>query len=798
MSTIAKVLRADSGQADVHTVDWDRVFSYELKIYNTASPPVKVAEIVGDMKNVTLASLEFERLRKGGCGPFSFTLAEEYSHVDIDYNYRVEICFYTQTDPWFTGYITKVPQKGTDPKREYGGVGYFQQLEYIRVNEIDEVGQEVEGIVEAIYDDYLDSDTNIEWNAAKIDSPGYTTVATQRWERITARACFETLAELAQRFEFGVDADREFYFRNISSLVLEKFWIGKHLTEFKPVEDQSDLCNRLYIRCGLLTDGTDYTIMLENAASQVAYGLREDVVRAPEFWPIFSEDDLCLVGGVGATAVPAVGVPARLINNDPTSLWEGGAQDEDDYIQIDLGVIYDHLAMVILDSDDPAAQEYYARGFKIEISTDGAWAGEEVEVFTTDENSTYRPIITFTPTQGRYVRITLTVDHANDWDVGEVRIYELTTADIERWGNYILDERKDIKKKAMATIVGVDKLINLRSTLGPIEPRGLVGVYDEDGDHIDDYANVACRYSLTPASFNLSMELGAQKKDLPSEIRRMLQQMREFDMSGVRNAGDLAAGVGAQPGIITRTMISKDVIEVPHLKGEKISLYGGLIEMGKGVLVAGGHGFIVNQAAGNPRVEIGRLNGNYGIRFWDATGEVTVELGELQDIWKVIHDEYLVANTDQWIFDTGLDGDNDNMYCIVFHGINNFAGVTEFHMRINNDAGANYGWQTVYCTGAGAAGATWQNENEWIIGVANAAGNLCQMLMFLQARQGHARIGNAQIARDVTGTTVRVSDAVGYVWDVDDENIDRIDFIANRANGIRAGSRVTISKIPIY
>lgn len=630
MSTIAKVLKADVGKADVNVVDWDRVFSYELKIYNRATPPVKVAEIVGDMKNATLASLEFTLLRNGGCGPFSFILGEEYAEINIDYNYRVEICFYTQSDPWFTGYITELPQKGTDPSRRYAGVGYFQQLEHVRVNEADTAGQDVANIVKDIYDDYLNGDTDIEWNTDKIDTPIYTTAATQFWERITARACFETLAELAQQFEFGVDAERDFYFRAISPLVLEKFWIGKHLTEFKPTEDQSDLCNRLYIRCGRLTDGTDYTIMLDRPGKILQDGLREDVVRVPEFWPIFSNTNLAI--GSTPTVNPILGgIPGNMIDGNPATLWQSGVapQAVGHWIQIDLGMTYDHIAMVVLDSDDPAAQEYYARGFTIEISATGAFTGEQVQVFITNDNSTYKPIITFTPTSGRYVRITLTVPHANEWRVGEFEIYELTTTDIERWGNYILDERKDIKKKATATIIGVDKLINLRSTLGPIEPRGLVGIYDENGVHIDDYANVACQYSLTPESFDLTMELGAQASLLPSYIRKMLQQLKEFDMSGVRNVADLSAGVGPAPGIITRTMIGKDVIEVPHLKGEKISLYGGLIELGKGVMSGGGHGYVVKSPGPIWRVEIGRLNADYGMTIRDSDGNITMQLGSI-------------------------------------------------------------------------------------------------------------------------------------------------------------------------
>lgn len=650
---IAYVLKADNatyGKVDEHTVDWDRNFSYELRIYNTSG--TKVAEIVGDIEHTTLSALEFELLQNGGCGAFSFTLADEYTDATIDYNYRVEMSFYTQPNRWFSGLITEVPKKGTDTTWKYSGYGYFKQLEFIRIN-TSHTAQEISATATAILD-LVTPDTDIVKDTDKIEDTGYTTAATLKWERIKARSCFKTLAELATDYEFGVDEERDFYFRAISTTVLEKFWIGKHLTAFDPKENQDNLCNRLYIRCGRLTDGTDYVLYRENAASQSTYGLREDVVRAPEFFPIFSTTNIA--SGQSVSVSPTGTGSANLVDDDYSTLWASGtAQVSGHYIEVDLGSSYTGIAKVVLDSIHADAQEYYARGFSIKISTTGSFAGEETTVYTTTENSNWKPIITFTPTTGRYVRLTLTAGDSNEWKVGEFEVYELDTADVERWGDYILSERKDIKKTAVAVIKGIDKIINEKQTIAPIKPRGKIGIYGEDGTHIDDYSVKACKYYLDSNGFNLKIELGELEISLSTEIRKMLQQLKEHDLSGVRNTADLAGGIGAQPGTITRTMIGKDTIEVPMLRGEKISLYGGLVEMGKGVMSGGGHGFVVSDGT-YYRIEVGKIDSDYGVNIRDSSGNLTVELGEVyvrQDQQNLI----VKLNTSNPTYQVDIDAD---------------------------------------------------------------------------------------------------------------------------------------------
>ena len=130
---------------DVSPLEQQREFSYQIRIYDRSGD--KIAEIASGIKNVTLESLEFGYLQDGGCANFSFTLGEAFTQATIGYNYRVELCFYNQANPWYSGFITNLPEKGTDKKQTYSGYGYMKQLSWIRIDEED-LAEEVADIIE--------------------------------------------------------------------------------------------------------------------------------------------------------------------------------------------------------------------------------------------------------------------------------------------------------------------------------------------------------------------------------------------------------------------------------------------------------------------------------------------------------------------------------------------------------------------------------------------------------------------------------------------------------------------------
>ncbi len=604
-------------------MDWAlQSVTYTLKIYDTSD--AKVAEIAGDLENTTLVNLKFKTNRKGGCERFSFELAEPYTTATIAYNYKVEIYLFNHFSPWFTGYIEEVPDTaGTDSIQHYTGYGYFEKFNKKLVND-SFTAQEISVIATSVLDDDIIANyPAITKNTDKIEATGYTLAGTLQFERQFAKDVFTLLADIANDYEFGVDQDAEFFFRAIDATILERFWVGTHITDFTPEKDYNQIVNRWYIYAPPFSDGSNYQIMVENAASQSSYGLAEDFIDAPAIISIYSSTNLA--SGKTPITSPAAGTPANMTDGDNSTLWESGAdQTIGHYIKIDLGATFDQVAKVVLDSIHSTAQEYHATLFKIETSTDDI---TYTEVFTCSSDPGWKPTVTFQPVAARYILITLTAAVAVHWKVGEAEVYELDTADLERWGAQVLADSKDPILRAVVTIRGIDKVISKRPIVAPIHPTGKCRITDRDGTTTHDYAIISCEYILSSSGFDLHMELGHTKPEISDQMRLLKRQIAENRLLGIRRGDNIASGTGFNQGSIDQTIIKTDSIETPHLRGNKISLHGGLVELGQDVMSAGGHGLIVKDANGYYRFEAGKLNGDYGMTIRDALNNVMISQG---------------------------------------------------------------------------------------------------------------------------------------------------------------------------
>ena len=380
--------------------------------------------------------------------------------------------------------------------------------------------------------------------------------------------------------------------------------------------------------------------------------------------------------------------------------------------------------------------------------------------------------------------------------MGQYNIYELDTSDIERWANYILDQKKDIRKKASLTIKHVDALIGSKHVIVPYKPRGLWGIYDEDGNHIEDYPVIAIKYSLSGNRFDMTAELGElERATIPAEFKRQLQRLEEFKMSGVRSSDDLASGVGSSPLGITRTMIGPGMIEVPHLLANKLSMHGGLVEAGEGVLSGGGHGFVVKDAGAVYRVEMGRLNGDYGITIRDSAGVVWNLQGTSQNVWQEVHDEVLLANA-TFVDIGGLAGDTDHIYYIICRIVGN-AALAEFHLRPNNDAGNNYYRQWISANDAVRNSAE-VNATSWMWLGSAVAGEICMFRAVLFATSGQIRTLLHDSLNNQTNVEPGPWYSVSNLWTNAINEIVSLRLICNQANGIGAGSHISVYKIPTF
>ena len=653
--------------------DFDLETTYTLKIYNTSD--VKVAEIAGNLENTTLTQLIFKTNRKGGCGPFSFELAEPYTTATISYNYKVEIYLFDHFSPWFTGYIEEMPEVGTDKRQFYSGYGYFEKCNKKLVN-TNFTATEVSAIATTVLDDDIIANYSaITKNTDKIEATGYTLAGTLQFERQFARDVFDLLADIANDYEFGVDHEGEFFFRAIDTTILERFWVGTHLTDFIPEKNYSQIVNRWYVYAPPFSDGSNYQIMVENAASQSSYGLAEDFIEAPAIINLYSSTDLA--SGITPTTNPVAGTPANMTDGSASTLWESGAnQAIGHWIKIDLGATKDSVAKLVLDSIHATAQEYHATKFKVETSTDDATYTER---FACTSDPGWKPTVTFSPVAARYVKITLTAAASVHWKVGEVEVYELDTADLERWGAQVVADSKDPVLRAEVTIRGIDKVISKRPIVAAIHPTGKCRVTDRDGTTTHDYAIISCEYVLSSSGFDLHIELGHTKPEISDQIRLLKRQIAENRLLGIRRGDNIASGTGFEQGSIKSTYIGENEIHTPHLRALAViagklsvvgldangklvlsevgsgdlddigdgSTYGkvnitdisagrinlnygtGKVKLGLEAIGAGLDGLLINDGTYD-RVAVGEVAAaTYGLTARDASGNVTVDLGRL-------------------------------------------------------------------------------------------------------------------------------------------------------------------------
>jgi hypothetical protein len=141
---------------------------------------------------------------------------------------------------------------------------------------------EVSNIVRDIVTTFIEPKTDIVYDVAKIISTGYTATYV-KFDKVTAKKAIQDLADLAQSYMFGVDEERDFYFKAVSTAVNNDAirFITKNVKTFTYDEDISKIVNKIYIRAGSLTAGSNYIGFVESGPSQSAYGLKEKILVAP-------------------------------------------------------------------------------------------------------------------------------------------------------------------------------------------------------------------------------------------------------------------------------------------------------------------------------------------------------------------------------------------------------------------------------------------------------------------------------------------------------------------------------------
>jgi len=226
-----------------------------------------------------LLDINWEYNRIGGCGACTLVIALPYTAIDqIAAGMEVQIDCLTEN-----GLEYKTWYRGEVGLREQvlGGVdivtiqaqGYVTQLDRVRMDNITYASTDTGSIVADIIDTYVISDTDIKrTNALGLVVATDFTIDTITFNG-TAMEAIRTLAELTGNAEWGVNLDREIFFK-IRGETVTKAYNTRDFTALSESEDFSNIKNQYK-----LFGSGDYVRERGDSASQTTYDKRSDILQ---------------------------------------------------------------------------------------------------------------------------------------------------------------------------------------------------------------------------------------------------------------------------------------------------------------------------------------------------------------------------------------------------------------------------------------------------------------------------------------------------------------------------------------
>lgn len=233
-------------------------------------------------------NLNWEYSRIGGCGSFSFDLPREYCNekfISGDFNIRI----YTRNDTTkaydlkFQGIVeNKAPRvRGIEEVISVQGHGYQAQLSRIQLVNVTYTSQEASIIIKSLLDNYIVPNTDIIYDVGDLTATSFT------FDSITfntdALNAIQTIADTVGTREWGVNANRSFFFKARSSTSGLYFSLGDKVTSFTSDDSFKDIVNRVIIQGGDVA-GTPFTPDATSApyndtSSQTKYGRHDQIYQ---------------------------------------------------------------------------------------------------------------------------------------------------------------------------------------------------------------------------------------------------------------------------------------------------------------------------------------------------------------------------------------------------------------------------------------------------------------------------------------------------------------------------------------
>jgi hypothetical protein len=244
--------------------------------------------------NSTYRTMEWFYQRNGGCGSFRLILKEEFEEADEalleGWEIQVRIKLEDEDDftTWYRGIIRSVERRivGTETVTEVRGQGYLEQLAKIQVQRRYPAGQRIDQIVGDILHNYIKpltrivkpADVDVTYDGG-IDASSYVTRGPIHFECSALRA-LKFLAELQGSREFGVSADRAFYFRAKATSFEDGLFQEQDLVDVIDAGQSLEKVNKLKV-AGKQYGHVEALAIAQDVTDITNYGTYERTVETP-------------------------------------------------------------------------------------------------------------------------------------------------------------------------------------------------------------------------------------------------------------------------------------------------------------------------------------------------------------------------------------------------------------------------------------------------------------------------------------------------------------------------------------
>lgn len=251
-------------------------------VYAYAADGTRTAMFGSGIEDNALSSLSFS-ITSTGCGDCTLTFKKLPSNVELTYMQRIDIHLFGDRRPWYSGYILSRPVEGTtESTYTFKAHGYYNRLESMYLFQTYK-NMDVADIVRDIARQ-AEKSQDLIYNETKIITAGYT-VQKLVFDGTSVKDALKTLADFAVDYVYGVDENRNLYFKPRNAAINEqaRLTVGVHLSSYVPEWDVSKIVNWARIKGGNIDDsGEQWLCTVEDAESQQLYGVRQAVWTLPE------------------------------------------------------------------------------------------------------------------------------------------------------------------------------------------------------------------------------------------------------------------------------------------------------------------------------------------------------------------------------------------------------------------------------------------------------------------------------------------------------------------------------------